>query len=81
MSAPYGSWCFPGVLSCIHMTGEEFLPHPDIIFLPTLLLLIGTRIPFSELFWISVSSHFVCKCPTLTYIKSYKCVELPGPSK
>ena len=43
------------------------VPTPDIIILLTSLLLIGTRIPFNKLSWVSVSSHFVGNCQNLTY--------------
>ena len=40
-------------------SGPEFLPQPDIIYLPTSLLWIGTTILYSILCWASVSGQLV----------------------
>ena len=60
------SWC----PSCRQVTGPEFLPMWEIIFLHTSLLWIGIRILFTVLFWVSVSCHLVFECQSLTCIKS-----------
>ena len=76
-------WCqqlwwlvFPLCPPCRLVTGPEFLPQSDIIFLLTSLLPFGTWLSFSELSWVSLCSHLVGKCQTLTYIKSCEYVEL-----
>ena len=42
------------------------------------LLQIGNRIQCSVLFWALLSSHLVCKCQILTYIKSCRYAGLSG---
>ena len=58
----------------------KFLLWLDTIFQYVLLLQIGIRIHFSMLSWVLMSSHFVGKCQTLTYIKSCRHVGLFGHS-
>ena len=66
----FGGWFFPWCPLYRQATGQEFLPHSDIIFLLTSLLWIGLRIPFRMLSWVLVISQLVGKCKTLTCIKS-----------
>ena len=71
---------FPWCPSCRQVTGLEFPLQPDIIFILTSLLQIDTRIPFDMFSWVSVSSHLVARCETLTFIKSCKYIGLSGHS-
>ena len=69
-------WC----LSCRQVTGPEFLPQANIIFLLISLVQIGIRIPSSKLSLVSVINHLVGKCQPLTNIKSCEYVGLLGHS-
>ena len=71
-SAALAAW-IPWCPSCRQVTGPMFLHQLETIFLPTLLLWIGTRNLYSMLCGASVSRSFLGKCQTFTYIESCIC--------
>ena len=63
---------FPWCLSCREVTRPGVLLQLDTVFQHASLLQNVTMIPCSMLSWALVSSQLVCKCQTLTNMKSWR---------